>query len=192
MPLLSPHLRKALENFAKGVNAYIATLDAQSLPVEFKILQYKPRQWNAKDTITIGKILTDALSNTWQSDLLRASLQKNLSPEKYSDITRLDTPYDVILVGKDTTKNIVSIKNPIDISEENLRFAASMDKIREDSLNRVGLFAKELAASNNWVISGKKTADGKPLLSNDPHLQATAPGIWYMAHLSAPESRSPE
>jgi penicillin amidase len=44
-------------------------------------------------------------------------------------------------------------------------------------------------ASNNWVVSGKRTASGKPLLANDPHLPASAPSIWYMTHLSAPGVR---
>ena len=44
-------------------------------------------------------------------------------------------------------------------------------------------------ASNNWVVSGKRTVSGKPLLANDPHLRATAPNIWYLVHLSAPGLR---
>ena len=40
--------------------------------------------------------------------------------------------------------------------------------------------------SNNWVIAGRHTASGKPLLSNDMHLGLTEPNIWYMADLSAP------
>ncbi|MFP5204682.1 MAG: penicillin acylase family protein, partial [Acidobacteriota bacterium] len=40
--------------------------------------------------------------------------------------------------------------------------------------------------SNEWVISGKHTASGKPLLSNDMHIQLTEPNIWYMAGLRAP------
>jgi penicillin G amidase len=42
------------------------------------------------------------------------------------------------------------------------------------------------AGSNNWVIAGKHTASGKPLLSNDMHLSLTEPNIWYMADLRAP------
>jgi penicillin amidase len=53
----------------------------------------------------------------------------------------------------------------------------------------VGLYAEDLAASNNWVISGKRTADGKPTLANDPHLAPTAPNIWYLVHLSSPNVR---
>jgi penicillin amidase len=57
------------------------------------------------------------------------------------------------------------------------------------SLSRVGLHAEALAASNNWVVSGKHTASGKPLLANDPHLAPTAPSVWYLVHLSAPGVR---
>jgi penicillin G amidase len=40
--------------------------------------------------------------------------------------------------------------------------------------------------SNAWVVAGSRTASGKPLLSNDMHLEWSLPGIWYMAHLEAP------
>ncbi|MDE3168051.1 MAG: penicillin acylase family protein [Acidobacteriota bacterium] len=40
--------------------------------------------------------------------------------------------------------------------------------------------------SNGWVVSGRHTASGKPLLSNDMHLEYSVPGIWYMMHLEAP------
>ncbi|HEV2484667.1 MAG TPA: penicillin acylase family protein [Terracidiphilus sp.] len=43
-----------------------------------------------------------------------------------------------------------------------------------------------VAGSNNWVVAGKHTASGKPLLSNDMHLGLTVPNIWFMADLSAP------
>jgi penicillin amidase len=40
--------------------------------------------------------------------------------------------------------------------------------------------------SNAWVLAGRRTASGKPLLSNDMHLEYSIPGIWYMTHLQAP------
>src|SRR6185437_7768482 len=42
------------------------------------------------------------------------------------------------------------------------------------------------AGSNNWVVAGDHTASGKPLLSNDMHLDLTVPNIWYVAGLRAP------
>src|SRR5215469_9164306 len=41
------------------------------------------------------------------------------------------------------------------------------------------------AGSNNWAVSGSRTASGKPLLSNDMHLAHNVPGIWYQADLQA-------
>ncbi|MDA8453363.1 penicillin acylase family protein [Acidovorax sp. GBBC 3334] len=41
--------------------------------------------------------------------------------------------------------------------------------------------------SNNWVVAGERTASGKPLLANDPHLGLSAPAIWYYAALHSPE-----
>ncbi|HTJ30240.1 MAG TPA: penicillin acylase family protein [Acidobacteriaceae bacterium] len=42
-----------------------------------------------------------------------------------------------------------------------------------------------IAGSNNWVVSGTRTASGQPLLSNDMHLNHSVPGIWYEADLQS-------
>jgi penicillin amidase len=186
---LSPQLRGALESYAGGVNAYIATLNDASMPIEFKILQYKPRQWTPSDTIVVGKILADALSTSWRNDLLRASVQ-NLSKEKVADLMNQVTPYDVVLFGKDAAAGKQSvIKNAPRVSQGLFAFAETDEHLRAASLGRLGLYAENLAASNDWVISGKRTADGKPILANDPHLAPTAPGIWYLTHLTSPTMR---
>lgn len=186
---LSDDLKTALQAYADGVNAHIATLDEKTLPVEFRILQYKPREWKPADSLAIGKILADALSTTWRQDLLRASLQ-SLPKEKFDELTNQVTAYDVVLFGKDTkAKSTVARAPSIEVSDELSAIADLQETIRRESLSRVGLYAEDLAASNNWVISGKRTADGKAILANDPHLQPTAPGIWYLTHLSTPTSR---
>ena len=189
--ILSPELKAALENYARGVNAYIATLDETSTPVEFKILQYKPRPWTPADTIVVGKILADALSSTWRNDLLRASLLA-LPKDKFADLTNQVTPYDVVLFGKDSpTAKTLRRREESTIAANSalLSIAEREDEVRQRSLERIGLYAEDLAASNNWVIAGKRTADGKPILANDPHLSPTAPGIWYLTHLSTPTMR---
>jgi penicillin amidase len=188
---LSPSLRTALENYARGVNAYIASLDDKTLPIEFRILQYKPREWTAADSIVIGKILAEALSSTWRNDILRATLQ-NVPQDKLKDLTNQVTPYDVVLFGKDSATRASSVVVPpssATISPSLLAAADLDERIRASSLAKVGLYAEDLAASNNWVISGKRTADGKPLLANDPHLLPTTPGIWYLTHLTSPTMR---
>src|SRR5687768_15753137 len=51
-----PEIRAAMENYARGVNAYLATLDDKSLPSEFQILQFRPREWQPTDSIVVGAI----------------------------------------------------------------------------------------------------------------------------------------
>jgi len=41
--------------------------------------------------------------------------------------------------------------------------------------------------SNAWAISGARSATGKPILSNDPHLEFSIPSPWYLVHLEAPD-----
>ena len=185
---LSPQLKTALEAYARGVNAYIASLDEKSLPVEFRILQYRPRDWNPSDSILIGKILADALSSTWRADLLWASLS-GLPKDKFDDLSNQVTPYDVVLFGNDAVKRQAALYQTDKPSDALIAFAEAESIVRERSLERIGFYAEDLAASNNWVISGKRTVDGKPLLANDPHLQPSAPGIWYLTHLSSPTLR---
>jgi penicillin G amidase len=193
----TPSARAVLEAYARGVNAYIASLDGKSLPPEFQILQYKPKPWLLTDSMLVGKLFAEALSNTWRLDIMRAAFA-GLPAEKRNGLMPEISPLDVLVVGDDSsrkTKKISSNQSPPTInagefsSRETLLTLAQDEEIAAQSLARVGVYAEGLAASNNWVVSGKHTVSGKPLLANDPHLQATAPSIWYLVHLSAPGLR---
>ncbi|MDQ6652725.1 MAG: penicillin acylase family protein [Acidobacteriota bacterium] len=187
-----PHSRDLLEAYARGVNAYIASLDAKTLPPEFQILQYKPRSWTPADSLLMVKLFSEALSSTWRVDLMREALA-NLPAEKRAGLMPETSPLDVLVVGKDAKKEAASIASPTDLldsfSKGTLLALANDEELAAESLARVGFYAEGLAASNNWVVSGKHTTSGKPLLANDPHLAASAPSIWYMVHLSAPGVR---
>ena len=189
----APEVIRALESYARGVNAYIASLDDKSMPPEFQILQYRPREWKTTDSIVIGAILADGLSSTWQADLMKASLQ-NLPKDKLDLMFAPDSQDDILLYGKDVPKSKVQTANSeihnsqftIQHSINTLDLIAQAEKVRRDSLERIGVYAEFLSASNNWVVSGKRTLDGKPILANDPHLQASQPPIWYLVNLDAP------
>jgi penicillin amidase len=187
----SPKSRAVLESYAKGVNAYIESLDAKSLPPEFQILQYRPRPWTPSDSLIIVKIFFEALSNTWRLDLMRQALAV-VPAEKRAALLPEISPLDVLVVGKDTTPAKSSSANPSTptlFSRETFLALARNEEISASALARIGFYSEALAASNNWVVSGKNTVSGKPLLANDPHLAPTAPPIWYMVHLSAPGLR---
>jgi penicillin amidase len=189
----SPRARTLLEAYAKGVNAYIDSLDAKSLPPEFQILQYKPRPWTPSDSLIIIKLFFEALSSSWRFDVMREALA-DLPQEKLAGLLPKTSPLDVVVVGKDNGKeNRTSSKSTNALVAGSAReLLEGIDKeaqVQARTLARIGLHTEALAASNNWVVSGKHTASGKPLLANDPHLMPSAPSIWYMVHLSAPGVR---
>lgn len=203
----SPETRAVLDAYALGVNAYIGSRDGgkeRALPVEFQVLGYKPRPWLPADSIVIGKIFAETLSTTWPTDIARATLA-DLPPARRAQLLPDSSPLDVLVVGSDTpqsqklqSKANGTKKSKAKTRTSNLRLfdgrervllleeIARVTELTRSSLERVGLFMEDRAASNNWVASGKRTASEKPLLANDPHLPASAPSIWHMAHLSAP------
>ena len=72
----STDTREVLEAYARGVNFFIKDCDASSLPVEFRILGYQPRDWTAVDSLTLGKLFAEKLSFSADVDLLRALLSE--------------------------------------------------------------------------------------------------------------------
>src|SRR3954452_14441507 len=181
----SPKVKALLTAYANGVNAYIASLDDKSLPVEFQLIKYKPRPWTPADSLLIVKNFFEALSSSWRLDIMREGLA-DLSPEKRAAMLPETSPIDVLVVGQDAVKKAASAARDNQISAEIQKQLEADEELEAASLSRIGMYAENLAASNNWVVSGKHTASGKPLLANDPHLAASAPRIWYMVSLSAP------
>jgi penicillin amidase len=188
----SPKTRAVLEAYARGVNAYIDSLDPKSMPPEFQILQYKPKPWTPADSLLPVKLFAEALSNTWRLDIMREALA-SLSPEKRAALMPEISPLDVLVVGKDKMTTASFRDGPRAATEgpsnDLLASLARSAETENQLLAQIGLYAEGLAASNNWVVNGKHTASGKPLLANDPHLAASAPSIWHMVHLSAPGLR---
>jgi penicillin amidase len=186
----SPQTRATLEAYARGVNAYASSLDPKSMPPEFQILQYSFRPWTPADSLVVVKIFAEALSDTWRLDIMRQAMSV-LPADKRAELLPEISAIDVLVVGKDTQSKVKSsaLVKPERVSPETLANLAHNREIAAAALDRIGLHTDALAASNNWVVSGKRTVTGKPLLSNDPHLRATAPSIWHLVHLSAPGVR---
>jgi penicillin amidase len=186
----SPKARAVLESYAAGVNAYIASLDEKSLPPEFQILRYTPKPWTPQDSLIVVKNFFEALSNTWRLDLMREALG-GLPAEKRSALLPEISPIDVLVVGTDKKAAPKTAQKPVSssLSNESLAVLAKEETIQRAALEQLGLHAEGLAASNNWVVSGKRTVSGKPILANDPHLAPSAPPIWHMVHLTAPGVR---
>jgi penicillin G amidase len=195
-------VRAQFEAYAAGVNAYIDSCDTNCLPIEFRILQYRPRPWRAADSLLIGKLMAESLTTSWQSDLMRAA-RSDLPNDVREALNNRPSPWDMPIVGSDPSDKKASsysdtLSDPARFGDKSYATTSGsgtwdevclLTETINDSLKRAGLFSSELAASNNWVVSGKRTASGKPLLANDPHLDPSAPSIWYLTHLGMPGLR---
>jgi penicillin amidase len=189
---LPADLSRALNAYAKGVNAYIESRTDQTMPPEFLILQYKPRPWTPVDSLAVGKLLAEYLSTSWQLDIMRAAMA-SLPKEKRDALLSETSPLDVLVVGRDRKSTNAAASTTLPESlRPSLPVLAELSQMFDTdrrSLERLGLFRQDpetALASNNWVVSGKRTISGKPLLANDPHIPASAPNVWYMTELSAP------
>jgi penicillin amidase len=168
LPLLSPEVRRGLEAYAAGVNAFLATRRG-ALPPEFLLLRFRPDPWRPADSLVWGKLMDLELAGNYRGELLRARLVRTLSAEQLAFL------YPEYPNGAPTT------------------LAALAEIYRQLPLDRLYAALPPLSvvgpihASNNWVVDGAHSASGKPLLANDPHLGLAAPGTWYLARLKTPE-----
>jgi penicillin G amidase len=207
--------RRWMDDYARGVNAFIAQ-HQDALPEEFRLLMYKPRPWTGVDSMSIGTMMIDMLDTHWDVKLAREEIAAKLNnPQLEAQLYPVGSWRDRQPTGEviDLTQPEVNPPPVTDEDEDNttagIRDAGTRDQeperqgvgSREQGIEgtRQNVNVSELRAmlgrpdcegcasgSNNWVISGKHTATGKPLLANDMHLVLTEPNIWYMAELRAP------
>ncbi|MBV9861074.1 MAG: penicillin acylase family protein [Alphaproteobacteria bacterium] len=166
IPSLSAPVRQALDAYAAGVNAFLATRRG-ALPPEFLMLRFAPEPWRPADTLVWGKLMDFQLSGNYRGELLRARLARTVSAD---DLAFLYPEYP-----KDAPTTLAQLL-PI-------YRGLGLDRLYAALPSGVG----PIYASNNWVVDGKHSSSGKPLLANDPHLAFGAPGFWYLARLKTPD-----
>lgn len=175
---LSPADRAELEAYASGVNAYIDT-HGDALPLEFRVLRYKPRPWTVKDSLLVTLSMSEALNHGgYRAELSREAILAKLGPELTADLYPSTS-------WRDHPPTDVAPISPSPSPAPRAGKAAPGPGGFLSAVSAGELFPEPLQpGSNNWVISGAHTASGKPLLSNDMHLPHQIPGVWYEAHLT--------
>ncbi len=163
--VLDKDTKMLLDAYVAGINAWIE--EEHPLPIEFKILGFKPKRWNPIDSLVWVKMMDLDLSKNYKSELRRIRLIRMFGKERAADLTP-EYPEDGI-----------SIISPEELSMKSLNRLISFHYKLENWLNMGGIHK----GSNNWVISGQHTVSGKPVLANDPHLEAGIPSVWYLNEL---------
>ncbi|MDD3287421.1 MAG: penicillin acylase family protein [Alphaproteobacteria bacterium] len=168
---LSPEARNLLQAYADGVNAWIEH-NKSTLPLELMSLEDIIEPWQIADSLVIGKLMAlQHSSKGMKMDALRSKLSATLNRAQFGQMFPLnagDTP--VTLNPRPVNKNA------------NTKKRAEMSPL--DFIGDITGFSH--AASNEWVISGKLTDTGKPILANDPHLGFDAPVLWFLTRIVVP------
>ena len=189
----SPEIRRLLEAYTTGVNAYIAQR-GKRLPIEFTALGYKPKPWMPADTYLISLYLYKTLTSTWKEKLNRQWIVQKVGAERARDLFNGDAPLDHYIVGAPAAPGRGAVAD--ETAEPLIEGDDGVDDpppFRPHEWDAARLFltqfdqeGSESIGSNNFVVSGAHTASGKPLLANDTHLGLGMPCIWYLIHLTAP------
>jgi len=164
LEVMEEETRAALEDYAAGVNAYIANHQGR-LGLEFTVLgltgtRFEIEPWTPLDSVSWTKVMAWNLSGNREAELVRAHIADHLGTPA---IDELVPPY--------------SKEYPVIVSDPPP--AAALRSVPEVALETFAMGDGEHLGSNNWVIAGERTESGMPLLANDPHLGIQMPSIWY-------------
>jgi penicillin amidase len=183
--------RLYFEAYARGVNAFIDR-NRDRLPVEFRFLRYQPAPWRACDSALVGLNISLQMNTQYPTELWREKFAERLAPQMMDDLyvngSWRDRAPGEEGVPQKTGAGVGAIRPAGGIPSE--RRPAGADLLGDVLLQArpgdafgYGIGVEAWPGSNNWVVSGRHTASGKPLLSNDMHLMHTMPCVWYQAHL---------
>ena len=155
----SAELKTALLSFSEGVNQYLQH-QGTKLPLEFRLLGYQPEPWEPVHSLNLIGYMAWDLKSGW-SEIMVNEIVAKVGDSLASQIIPSMNWYKSFIYN-----NLPAVSG---LASEIIR----TDRFLEESGLQV------FKGSNNWVVSGKKTASGKPMLANDMHLSFGIPGIWY-------------
>lgn len=177
-----------LEAYTEGVNAGLAALGAA--PFEYLLLRKTPQRWTPEDSILVlasmfFTLQDDDASGDGRAGLLHETFPAELADFLNSTTSEWDTPMmgDPIAPPSAPAASVFSLVGTTSVSESVANTSPPVESV--DFARVLGLQPSDADArgSNNWVVAGRRTADGHALLSNDMHLSLSVPNIWYRASL---------
>jgi penicillin amidase len=164
---MNPASLKILKAYSAGVNLYIKNKRGE-YPVEFDILGYQPESWKPINSEEIIRMMGWELNISWWVDISFTELVQKLGAKKVEEILP-EYPENGSTIIPSEIKSYPKITS--DFIDTDKRFREFMGW----SGTHIG--------SNNWVVDGKKSVSGKPIIANDTHLGYKAPGTWFAAVL---------
>ncbi len=171
--------RVALDAYTAGVNRWIAGLSEATLPLEYKILHYQPEIWTPLKSALLLKYMAWDLCGR-NDEVLKTRLRAALGDAEMTKLFPSTAFRTETIIPPQTRWSFRPVSAPA--PPESLFMPESLVELPAP-LQSTGSADN---GSNNWVVSGKKTASGRPILCNDPHLGLNLPCIWYENQLVSP------
>ena len=192
-----PDAERLFTAWANGLNAYVAQ-NADNLPVEFKLTGLKPEPWTAK-TVTLrwAELAVDSVRGHGINEIQLALNVKKLGVKEANRLAAPD-PWDDLVVPEGLDLNWITDdllaaarkgeSNPFEPGNLPMPEIVAQYRPLVPKLQAARLMPElqDMDGSNNWVVSGKHTASGLPIVSNDPHRTVEMPSLRYFVHLNAP------
>ncbi len=164
----------AFTRYADGVNAYMATLNARTLPLEYKLLDMQLEPWSPLKSALLLEYMANQL-NTVSDDIANTNFLEAFGFEAWE-----------LLFGgpDDQTEPIVNAPGLWQFPPLKNKTAAT-DAITAPAGLREEAQPNPDNGSNNWAVSPQKSASGYAMLANDPHLGLNLPSLWFLVHLNS-------
>ncbi|HEX5783811.1 MAG TPA: penicillin acylase family protein [Burkholderiaceae bacterium] len=191
--------KQALQTYAEGINSFLAHT-AQPAAPEFKLLGIDPKAtaqqgqfWTAEDCVGWALMMALDLGGNWGNEWARLSaLQVLDTPQLWALMPAYPGEAPATAIDLAALYRSLGVFAPPGEADAPAKVATTSAPSATTGLaadlvawtDRLGNV--EGKGSNNWVVSGRRTESGLPLLANDPHLGLSAPAIWYFARLQAP------
>ncbi len=193
-----PHGQQIIQAYVDGVNAYITEVKSKPalLPIEFQLLKIAPQKWTPEIVISRHQGL---LGNITQELNIGRSVAA-VGDKKVKELIwfhpkdpnlQLDTAIRGDLLKADILELYNAYRTEVaftksDVAEHDEDDVSALDILNKRKQVADFLPEQEMEGSNNWIISGRKTASGFPMLANDPHRKVAVPSLRYIVHLVAP------
>ncbi len=176
-----PATKNALDAFTEGVNCYILNLEEKDLPLEYKLLDYKPELWSNLKSSLLQMYMSYNLAG-YEQDFEQSNARSIFTRQQYEALYPYghDSSKSIVPGAKFLTNHISPPASPVDLDSLYLNYKQAVQPLvpqqRPDRSH----------GSNNWAIDSTKTKSGYPILCNDPHLGLNLPAIWYEMQISSP------
>ncbi|NVB39225.1 penicillin acylase family protein [Pseudenhygromyxa sp. WMMC2535] len=189
----APDIYNYVISWLAGVNQRIAEVQsgAASLPYGFAEAGFMPETWERDDEFAIAKLLYLGNSNSFDRDLLATILHDNLQ-DTWAAFELGKPLFDVAIMPDDeiptglkpdsgpSSLELARPPRPMDPYSPAL-IAEAVAKLQHATAH----LGKRPFGSNNWAVDGRFTADGRPLIANDPHQPLQSPSMMYAQHLDS-------